>query len=210
MWVQQDLAQGLIGTEMELGLNMIYHSNFYKYQNGKLCCAGMKKWIDCPINDSSVLFIGHLNWTKRMLKELEMLMSITTKQNLTNTHKHNRIRQQLLWIVDKVAFLKDGGELYLQGPGRSVNWIHWRSSWERKAWQSWGCTQAKTKVLFVERALQGGLTALSQMEKPVKFYAMQNFFFFFLTLYPTILSGQFAMFCCMEFLFFSVPYFCHN
>lgn len=104
-------------------------------------------------------------------------MSITTKRNLTNTHKHNRIRQQLLWIVDKVAFLKDGGELYLLGPRRSVNWIHWRSSWEGKAWQSWGCMQAKAKVLFAERALQGGLTALSQIEKPVKFCAMQNFLF---------------------------------
>lgn len=36
MQVQQDLARGLIANEMELGFNVIYHSNFYTYQNGKL------------------------------------------------------------------------------------------------------------------------------------------------------------------------------
>lgn len=60
--------------------------------------------------------------------------------------------------------------------------------------------QAKTKVLSVGRALQGEVTALSQVEKPMenlchahgKSVPCRIFFHFF----PTILSDQSAMFCC--------------
>ena len=76
MQVRQDLAWGLIAREMGLGFNVIYHSNFHKYQNGKLfwCWNGKVNWLS--IKDRSVLFTGYLNRTQGRLTGLEILMSV--------------------------------------------------------------------------------------------------------------------------------------
>lgn len=169
----------LIGSEMELGLNMIYHSNFYKYQDGTFFGIGMKRWMDCPMKDWSILFRGHLNWTEGMSKGLEILMSVATKHSLTNTHKHSGIRQQFPGMAGKVALLKDHGELCLLGPGRGDSWFNPRSSWEGKLGRVEGVGRPRSKC-----CVQGGLSrekslVSSKWKSPWKTHPIRIFFFTF-------------------------------